>query len=136
MSIPVVMIGTGSWARDALAPALRSVPGAEIVACASPDREQRLAFAADFGIPRSYASLDEALAGEPEAGLLVVSTPDDQHAAARRRAIDAGIPVFCEKPVANSAADAEELARRVAAAPVPATVGFSFCTTSASGSCS
>src|ERR1700761_9249412 len=126
MSIPVVMVGTGSWARDALAPALRSIPEVEIAACASPDSEQLLRFAADFGIPRTYASLDEALSGEPQIGLLVVSTPDDHHAEALRRAIDAGIPVFCEKPVANSADDAEELARRVAAAPVPATVGFSF----------
>src|ERR1700761_993406 len=126
MSIPVVMVGTGSWARDALAPALRSIPEVEIAACASPDSEQLLRFAADFGIPRTYASLDEALSGEPQIGLLVVSTPDDHHAEALRRAIDAGIPVFCEKPVANSAEDAEELDRRVAAAPVPATVGFSF----------
>jgi predicted dehydrogenase len=126
MSIPVVMVGTGDWARDALAPALRSLPEAEIVACASPDREQALRFAAEFGLERTYPGLDEALAGEPRIGLLVVSTPDDHHAVALRRAIAAGIPVFCEKPVANSAADAEELARRVAAAPVPATVGFSF----------
>lgn len=53
----------------------------------------------------------------------MVSTPDDQHVVALKAAITAGIPVFCEKPVANSAADARELARRVAAAPVPATVG-------------
>jgi predicted dehydrogenase len=120
------MVGTGDWAREALAPALRSIPEAELVACASPDSEQAHRFAAQFGIPRSYASLDDALAGEPQVGLLVVSTPDDHHAVALGRAIDAGLPVFCEKPVANSARDAEELARRVAASPVPATVGFSF----------
>src|ERR1700744_866217 len=102
MSIPVVMVGTGDWARDALAPALRSLPEAEIVACVSPDREQALRFAAEFGLTRTYAGLDDALAGEPRVGLLVVSTPDDHHAVALRTAIDAGIPVFSEKPVANS----------------------------------
>jgi predicted dehydrogenase len=126
MSIPVVMVGTGDWARDALGPALRSIPEVAVVACASPDRGQALRFAAEFGIPRTYAALDDALAGESRIGLLVVSTPDDHHAVALRQAVDAGIPVFCEKPVANSAGDAEELARRVAASPVPATVGFSF----------
>jgi predicted dehydrogenase len=120
------MVGTGDWARDALCPALQSIPEVEVVACASPDRAQALQFAADFGIARTYPSLADALAGERQAGLLVVSTPDDHHAAALGHAIDAGIPVFCEKPVANSAQDAAELARRVAASPVPATVGFSF----------
>lgn len=126
MSISVVMAGTGDWARDALCPALLSIPEVEVVACASPDRDQVLRFAAEFGIPRAYAGLDDALTGESQIGLLVVSTPDDHHAVAVRRAIDARIPVFCEKPVANSAGDAEELARRVAASPVPATAGFSF----------
>ena len=126
MSIPVVMVGTGSWARDALAPALRSIPEVELVACASPDRGQLRRFAADFGIPRVYSSLDEALGDSLQIGLLVVSTPDDHHADALRRASDAGSRVFCETPVANSADDAAELARRVATAPVPATVGFSF----------
>lgn len=126
MSISVVMVGTGDWARDALCPALLSIPEVELVACASPDSEQARRFAADFGISRTYAGLDDALAAESQIGLLVVSTPDDHHASALRRAIDARIPVFCEKPVANNAEDAEELARRVAASPVPATVGFSF----------
>jgi predicted dehydrogenase len=105
---------------------LLSIPEVEIVACVSPDSAQVLRFAAEFGIPRTYAGLDDALTGESQIGLLVVSTPDDHHAVALRRAIDARIPVFCEKPVANSTRDAEELARRVAASPVPATVGFSF----------
>jgi predicted dehydrogenase len=126
MSIPVVMIGTGDWAREALGPALLSIPEVEVVACAAPDSGQVLRFAAEFGIPRTYAGLDDALAGESRIGLLVVSTPDDHHAVALGRAIEARIPVFCEKPVANSAGDAAELARQVAAAPVPATVGFSF----------
>jgi predicted dehydrogenase len=126
VSIPVVMVGTGDWARDALYPALQSIQGLEIVACASPDTEQARRFATEFGIPRTYAGLDEALTAEPQTGLLVVSTPDDHHAVALRTAIDARIPVFCEKPVANSAYDAEDLARRVATSPVPATVGFSF----------
>jgi predicted dehydrogenase len=126
LSISVVMVGTGDWARDALGPALLSIPEADLVACASPDSDQVRRFAADFGLSRTYAGLDDALAGEPHIGLLVVSTPDDHHAVALRRAIDAGIPVFCEKPVANSAGDAEELAHRVSVLPVPATVGFSF----------
>ena len=115
MTIQVVMVGTGDWARDALAPALLSIPAVEVVACASPDSGQAARFAAEFGLSRVYASLDDALSGEPRIGLLVVSTPDDHHAVALRQAIDARLPVFCEKPVANSARDAEELASRAAA---------------------
>jgi predicted dehydrogenase len=73
-----------------------------------------------------YRGLDEMLAGEPDLGLLVVSTPDDHHPAAIRRAAAAGVAVYCEKPLAASATGAADLDQAVAAAGIPATIGFSF----------
>src|SRR5580704_5160621 len=107
------MIGTGDWARNGLGPALRAIPGVSVVACADPDLPRAARFAATMDIPRVYPGLAELLAAEEDLGLLVVSTPDDQHPAAITAAADAGVAVFCEKPLANSAADADLLATAV-----------------------
>ncbi|MFE6997830.1 Gfo/Idh/MocA family protein [Microbacterium sp. NPDC057659] len=58
-------------------------------------------------------SLDELLASGVDA--VMVLTPDDLHASITIRVLEAGIPVFCEKPLAIDLADADamlETARR------------------------
>jgi predicted dehydrogenase len=126
VGVTVGMAGTGDWATSGLGPALREIPGVTIAACASPDLGQARRLAAALGIPAVYPGLDEMLGAEPALDLLVVSTPDDHHPAAIRSAVTAGVAVFCEKPLANSAAEVDELARAVERAGIPATVGFSF----------
>ncbi len=126
MRTRVAMVGTGDWARHALAPALHELSGVEVVAAASPDSAQLAAFATDFGISRTYESIEPLLQGEPDLDLVVISTPDSEHAAGTTAALEAGIAVYCEKPLANSTADADELARLSDALERPATVGFSF----------
>ena len=120
------MVGTGDWARERLAPALQACGRVRLDACVSPDVAQVQRFAADFNIPRTYPDLASALAGEPGAGLLVVSTADSHHVEALHLACDHGVPVYCEKPLANSATDAAEVAARGAREGLVATVGFSF----------
>jgi predicted dehydrogenase len=120
------MVGTGDWASASLGPALRALPGVVIAACASPDMAQARRFAHALQVPRVYPGIDELLAGEPDLQVLVVSTPDDHHAVAIRRAAAAGIAVYCEKPLAASAADAADLEEAVVSAGIPATIGFSF----------
>jgi predicted dehydrogenase len=126
VSISVAMAGTGDWARDGLGPALLGIPGVTIAACASPDQPGARQFAAELGVGRVYPGVEDMLAGETGLSLLVVATPDDHHPAAIDAAVAAGVPVFCEKPLANSGADADRLARAVEEARLPATVGYSF----------
>lgn len=126
MTAAVAMVGTGEWAQWGLGPALQSIDGVTIAACASPDLAQARRFAQALGVPGVYTGLDEMLASESSLDLLVVSTPDDHHPVAVQRAAAAGLPVFCEKPLANSAAEASELHRAVEQAGIHATVGFSF----------
>jgi Oxidoreductase family, NAD-binding Rossmann fold len=52
--------------------------------------------------------LDDLLAsGEVDA--VVIATPPDSHAPLVRRALEHGVDVFCEKPIATSIADADEM---------------------------
>jgi predicted dehydrogenase len=125
VSVRVALLGTGFWARRAHVPALRALPEVELVGCAGATLDEGRAFAAEQGIPAAYESLEELLERTaPE--ILAVVAPDDVHAAATRHALERGVAVFCEKPLANDAATAFELADLERETGIAATVGFSF----------
>jgi predicted dehydrogenase len=123
--VRVVLMGTGFWAQAAHLPAVRALPGAEVVGIVGRTRRRAAEFAAENGVGTASGSLEEAIA-DAHPDLIVVAAPDDVHPAACRQAIAAGIPILCEKPLANEVSVALELAAEAAAASVPATVGYSF----------
>lgn len=67
----------------------------------------RTAVAARFGVPRAAVSLDEVLADGLDA--VVVAVPDATHRDVCLAALDAGLHVFCEKPLAISLEEADEI---------------------------
>lgn len=101
--------------------ALGSGPGVSrvLIADADPVRARQVA---DKVGARAVDGLDALFA----AGLdgLVVATPTDSHAGLVVRAVEAGIPVFCEKPVAADIPGTLAVLARVAGSPVPVQVGF------------
>ncbi|GAA0253069.1 Gfo/Idh/MocA family protein [Cryptosporangium japonicum] len=76
------------------------------------------------------ASLDAEQASSPEALLaagvdgVVIATPTPAHAPLVLAAVAAGIPAFCEKPLATTAAGGAALVRELAGSDVPVQVGF------------
>ncbi|MGQ0840394.1 Gfo/Idh/MocA family protein [Actinokineospora sp.] len=66
-------------------------------------------------------TLDELLAGS--AGVLL-ATPTDTHPELLRRAVGAGVPTLCEKPIAREVAEMAVLVADVEASGVPVLVGF------------
>ena len=77
------------------------------VASRSPDRARR--FAELHGIRRAHASYDHLLA-DPEVDIVYVAAPQDHHRALSLLSITAGKHVLIEKPIALTAAEAEEIA--------------------------
>lgn len=126
MTIRAAVLGTGFWAQAAHVPALRGISDLKLVACVGRTAESAERFAASEGIPNAFDSLDRLLESAECPDLLVVAGPDDIHPAATTAALRAGVAVFCEKPLANTAAVAEELASLAELTGVPATVGYSF----------
>lgn len=55
---------------------------------------------------------------------VVIAAPTDTHVTLIRQAIDAGIPTFCEKPVALDLAATADIARRVRESGVLVQIGF------------
>lgn len=70
-----------------------------------------------------YASSPAALLASGLDGL-VIATATPGHAPMLRAGVEAGLPTFCEKPVAATLDETIELARLVAGAEVPVHVGF------------
>ena len=101
-----------SFAKAAYLPALRHVPGAEVVAIASARLSSAESVAAAFGVPHAYDDWQAMLAAH-RFDLVCIATPTVLHAPQTLAAIANGAHVLCEKPAAM---DASEAARMLAAA--------------------
>ena len=104
--ITVGMAGLGTAGR-AFVPAFAEHPGMQIVAAADPEAAVRDAFAAAHGVA-VYDGL-EAMLGHPGMAAVYIATPTPLHARQVAAALAAGKHVICEKPMAESLADAEAM---------------------------
>lgn len=125
MTTRVALVGAGAMgtimARD-IYPRL----GSEAVVVAVVDRDP--ARAQDVAAPlgaRGYASLDDALAHEPFDGV-DIRIPHAGHADAAVEALERGLHVLVEKPLALSLADCDRVSRAAAAAGRVAAVAENY----------
>lgn len=82
--------------------------GAELAAVVNHQPDSMTNFSAEFGIPRQYGTLN-ALLKDGGVDALVVSTPNYLHAEQTISALEAGIHVLVEKPMAMNAAEAKAM---------------------------
>jgi UDP-N-acetyl-2-amino-2-deoxyglucuronate dehydrogenase len=118
----VALVGTGMWATQIAAAARRA--GLRIVTCFSRDSDRRRAFAQRTGCgaaPTLRAALEH-----PDVEAALILTPNDTHAEVALACAERGLGVFVEKPIADSVADAERMARACADAGVALMVGHAF----------
>ena len=94
-------------------PATQKAERCEVVAIASRDGERAARTAAELGIPRAHEGY-EALLSDPEVDAVYIPLPNSEHAAWTIAAARAGKHVLCEKPLAMTAAEAEEMVRACA----------------------
>lgn len=99
--------------------------GAVLAAIVSSTPEKGARAAAELGFERSYGSVDELLADE-SIDVVHVTTPNATHAPLSLAVIAAGKHVVCEKPLAATVAEGEELVAAAAEAGVVATVPFAY----------
>lgn len=98
--------------------------GAEVVAVCDPDNARAQWTADQFGIGRTYESLETMLHGEPDLQAVSICAPNHVHAPLAVEAARAGKHVYCEKPPAMNAAEAREMAEAAGAAGVCLMYGF------------
>ncbi|QKW06723.1 Gfo/Idh/MocA family oxidoreductase [Streptomyces sp. NA04227] len=80
----------------------------DTVVTSNPDRQEQARAA--FGQVRCAASADELWTRAGELDLVVVASPNKTHVAIARAALEAGLPVVVDKPLAGTAREARELA--------------------------
>ncbi|CAH1662393.1 MULTISPECIES: Gfo/Idh/MocA family oxidoreductase [unclassified Chelatococcus] len=99
-----------SWAARAHIPALRALSrDYEIVGVANTSRASAEAAAAACNIPRAFADVSELVAS-PAVDIVAVTVKVPHHFEIVKAAVDAGKHVYCEWPLGNGLAEAQELA--------------------------
>jgi len=106
--LKTAVIGTGFMGRVHLE-ALRRVEHVDVIAVAGRQMEPAKKLAEGYGVPEAFDSYDELLKN-PELDAVHVCTPNASHYPIVKAALQAGKNVLCEKPVAVSTQEAEELA--------------------------
>jgi predicted dehydrogenase len=123
MALRIGIVGAGAMA-EYHAKRLGGLPGLSIAAVCDHLPSRALSFAERFGIPSRFTE-PQAMCASGEIDALSVASIDGSHAAPAIAALELGLPVFCEKPMARRLGEAlamEEAARRT---KVPALVNFS-----------
>ncbi len=88
--------------------ALRRLPGIEVVSIFHPFADEAETKAKDLGIEKFYSEYDEQI-GNDNLDCIHVCTPNFLHYEMAKKALEAGIHVVCEKPLATTIKEAEEL---------------------------
>ena len=112
-----------SWAARAHVPALRALSETfEIAGVANTSLASAEKAVAETGLPRAFADVAELIAA-PEVDIVTVAVKVPHHLEIVKAAIGAGKHVYCEWPLGNGLAEAEEMAALARAKGVLGVVG-------------
>jgi predicted dehydrogenase len=117
----VAALGIGWWS-DVLADAAGRSDRIEIVSCYTRSEDKRRGFAAKYGC-RAAGSYEEILADDTIEAI-INTTPNSVHLETTRMAAEAGKHVFLDKPIANTVAEGNEIARICEDAGVVLALGY------------
>jgi predicted dehydrogenase len=110
------IVSTANIGMSKVTPAIQRAAGCEVVAIASRDAAAAQRAAAQLGIPRTHGSYETLLA-DPDVDAVYIPLPNHLHVPWAARALEAGKHVLCEKPLAPTAAEAQQLVEAAAAHP-------------------
>ena len=122
--LKVGVIGMGFTGQQHVE-AIRRIPGAQVVAVSDLDAGALADKAASLGIDRCFTRWSDMIT-EMQPDIIHNCTPNTIHASVNRFAIDKGIHVFCEKPLATELSDARQLVELAKAAEVAVGVNFNY----------
>ncbi|MEL6203751.1 MAG: Gfo/Idh/MocA family oxidoreductase [Pseudomonadota bacterium] len=102
------ILGAANFARKTMGPAIHAAHGAELAALATSSADKAAGFAAFAPGLRVHASYD-ALLADPEIDAVYIPLPNHLHVEWCVRALAAGKPVLCEKPIAMAEGEFDQL---------------------------
>lgn len=112
-TLNVVVSGMGRISWSYHMPTLAKDPRFHMIAAVDPLPERRAEAEATYPGLRTYADYSEMLQNEPTAQLVVITSPTPMHKDQCIEAMERGVDVFCEKPLAESMESAQAIADAV-----------------------
>ncbi|HYB88136.1 MAG TPA: Gfo/Idh/MocA family oxidoreductase [Streptosporangiaceae bacterium] len=118
------VLGTAGIARKMFLPAVREA-GGEAAAVAGRDAGRTTAWARDNGVGRAIAGY-QGLVDDPGVDAVYIPLPNSLHGEWTIRALRAGKPVLCEKPLTGSVAETRQVLAVARETGVPLWEAFVF----------
>ena len=106
--INVGIVGLGWWAETMYLPSLNNHPDCEVVAVCGRDQDTTQVLANKFKIDGIYTDYEQFLS-HISLDAVIIATPNHLHHSMTIDAIEAGLHVMCEKPLAQTVAHAQEM---------------------------
>ena len=107
-AIRIGVVGVGAIAQIAHIPVLSKMRGAQLVALCDNDRPKARSLADRFGVPDVFTDIEDLLEFD-ELDAVIISTPNHLHEPHVLSAIQAGVHVLCERPLALTSRGVERL---------------------------
>jgi len=107
MAIRLALAGTG-YISQIHARAAQKLPGVELAAVVNHRPESTVAFATEFDILRCYPAIEDLLR-DGDVDAISINTPNYLHAPQTIAALEAGVHVLVEKPMAMDVKEAEAM---------------------------
>lgn len=112
-TVKIGMVGTSWWADAMYLPAIEAHPSAQTVAICGRDADRTRQTAAQWNIPAVYTDYYEMLT-EADLDAVIISSGNDTHYPFTLAAIERGLHVICEKPLAMHYTQAKHMAEAAA----------------------
>lgn len=106
--VRIGLIGLGSFAHIARLPVLVELDNIELAACMSRSKEKVKTIAKKYGFQEWFTELTDFI-NKSNVDAAIVCTPKQTHYEIVMKLLNNGINVFCEKPMAMSIKEAEEM---------------------------
>jgi predicted dehydrogenase len=119
------IVGTSGWAEMLYFGMLRNCPDADVVAVCGRNDDRLTEVTERYSIPNCHRDYRELLA-RTDLDAVAIVVPDDLHSDIALAAVERGLHVLCEKPLANSAGDARKMLDAANAAGITHMVMFTW----------
>jgi len=103
------IIGCGNVTEVKSGPAFNKVPDSKLVAVMRRNAEKAKDYAERHQVPKWYGNAQQ-LIDDPDVNVIYIATPPLYHEEFAIKSIEAGKPVYIEKPMTMNAAEAERIA--------------------------
>jgi 1,5-anhydro-D-fructose reductase (1,5-anhydro-D-mannitol-forming) len=122
-SIKWGMIGVGDVTQRKSAPSFNKITQSSLVAVGSRTPENARRYAVENGIRKCYDDPLQVI-DDPEVDAVYVATPPDSHTEYALKVIEAGKPVYIEKPMARTYQECRQINEAAALSNVPVFVAY------------